>query len=309
MRLEEYLSNIKVANDTAFTIGIFDGVHRGHQYLISCVVDKARENGTLSGVITFTEHPKEVLGYQNNVLLLTTVEERLKLLGEQGVDIILPLPFSREIAQLGAEEFLGQLKKYLRMRVLVMGPDSALGHDRQGDAIVLKQLAGQMGFDFIVVSPISIDGEIVSSSRIRQTLAQGDTKSANRMLGRFFSISGPVIKGRGRGRHIGFPTANIDPDPSLLLPANGVYASLVRLDGQVYPSVTNIGERPTFESEGRTVEVHLIGFQGDLYSEMLRIDIIDRLREERKFACPDDLRDQIIRDISQAEEILKKVSG
>lgn len=307
MPLEKYLTKIKIEGSTALTLGVFDGVHIGHQHLLSQLIRQAKEESLSSIVITFTSHPKTVLGCQNQVLMITTVEDRLRLLKEQGTNLVLPLPFDQDIAQLSAEEFIDQVKKLLKMRVLVLGPNAVIGRNCGGDNNTLRSLSNKMDFEFVTIPPVKIDGEMVSSSRIRQALIKGDVRYANKMLGRFFSISGPVIKNRGLGRTFGLPTANIKYDPSLVLPANGVYASLTHLKGQTYSSITNIGERPTFKLEGRTVEVHIFNFQEEIYSEMLKIDIIERIREERKFPNTDMLYEQIRRDIIQAEEIISKI--
>ena len=304
MRLEEELAKDAPSQDTFLTIGVFDGVHRGHQYLLDQLKGKAWEGGRMPGVVTFTHHPRKVLSPQSLLPFLITLEDRKRLLRELGIPLIVPLTFSKAMARLTARDFLQPLGQYLRMRGLVVGEDFALGRGREGGVPALKKLAPELGFELVVVAPYLWQGQVVSSTAIRQALAQGEMALVRDLLGRPFSLSGPVVEGRARGRELGFPTANLDLDPNQALPAYGVYATRAYVDGQTHPAVTNIGLRPTFGEKERTVEVHLLDFHGDLLGQELRIELLARLREERRFSDPQGLRSQIEKDIAQARELL-----
>ena len=287
------------------TIGVFDGVHLGHRFLLSRLKELARKKGLASGVVTFRHHPEEVLSPQNQLPFLTDLDQRIELLKNEGIDTVVVLSFTTQLAQLSARQFLGLLKKHLRMRGLVIGPDFALGRNREGDTETLRRLGKEMGFSVTVVPPVIIDGEVVSSTMIRKALARGDMKRVQNLVGRPFSLHGHVVHGAGRGIRLGFPTANLDIDRQQALPTDGVYASQAQINGKSYPSVTNIGQRPTFGRNQRLVEVYLLDYNKKLYGRELTVDIIERLRGERKFGTPQALKEQIARDVEQGRAILK----
>ena len=305
MQVEKELARLSPDRDTLLTIGVFDGVHLGHRYLISRLKELAKQQGLLSGVVTFHQHPQEVLLPQTKLPFLTNLAQRTNLLKNEGVDAIITLSFTRELAQLSPRQFLGLLEKYLRMRGMVIGPDFALGQDREGNTETLRRLGQEMGFSVTVVPPIIIDGEVVSSTAIRNALAQGNMKRVQNLVGRPFSLHGRVIPGARRGVTLGFPTANLDIDPEQALPAEGVYVSWAHIDDQTYPSMTNIGQRPTFGGNERVVEVYLLDYHSDLYGRELTIDIIERLRSEKKFDTPEGLKKQIAEDVERGRAILK----
>ena len=305
MPVEKELAALSPEKDMALTIGVFDGVHLGHRYLISQLKELARQHGWLSGVVTFRQHPQKVLSSQTKPPFLTNLAQRTDLLKNEGADAVITLSFTPELARLSARQFLGLLKKYLRMRGVVIGPDFALGRNREGNAETLRQLGQEMGFSVTVVPPIIIDGEVVSSTAIRNALAKGDMKRAQNLLGRPFSLHGEVIPGAGRGTGLGFPTANLDIDRGQAFPAEGVYASRVHIDDQTYPSITNIGKRPTFGGSKRVAEVYLLDYHSDLYGQELTVDFIERLRGEKKFDTPQELKKQIAKDVEQGKAILK----
>jgi riboflavin kinase/FMN adenylyltransferase len=309
MPVEEELAKFSPKKDMLLTIGVFDGVHLGHKYLISRLKELAQQQGLVSGVITFRQHPQEVLSPQTKLPFLTDVDQRTILLKNEGVEAIIPLSFTPEFAQLSPEQFLGLLKKYLRMRGLVIGPDFALGRNREGDADALRRLGQEMGFSVTVVPPIIINGEVVSSTAIREALAEGDMKRVQNLFGRPFRLHGRVTTGAKRGIELGFPTANLDISPQQALPADGVYVSRAYIDDQDHPAMTNIGKRPTFGGGQRLVEVYLLDYHGDLYGQELAIDIIERLRDEKKFDTPEQLKKQIAEDVKQGIAILKSREG
>ena len=307
MQLVTELSAFTPERETLLTIGVFDGVHLGHRHLIRKLTQQATEDNLLSAVVTFNSNPKAVLSPRTKLARLTTLEERARLLRSLGVDLVIPLTFTTEVAALSAREFVIYLKQYLKMRGLLIGPNFALGRHREGNTVTLQSLGQELGFTVEVVKPLMLEGSLVSSTAVRAALARGDMKTATKLLGRYFSLSGPVAAGVERGHILGFPTANIQVDAEQALPEDGVYATLAHVGDEVYQSVTNIGVKPTFGKGERTVEVHVIGFTGELYGQKLTIELVERLRPEMKFAGPEELSAQIKRDVEQARTILKKL--
>jgi len=309
MQVEKELAGQSPEKDTLLTVGVFDGVHLGHQYLISQLTKHAREQNLLSGVVTFRQHPQEIMSPQTGLPFLTDLDQRINLLKNEGVEAIFTLSFTPELSRLSAREFVGLLKRYLRMRGLVIGHDFALGQNREGDETALRKLGKEMDFSVKVVRAKLVNAELVSSTAIRKALADGDMKRVHRLIGRNFGFGGGVVTGAHRGKELGFPTANIEVNPGQALPPDGVYATWAYIDGQAYPSMTNIGQRPTFGNNERTVEVYVLDYQSNLYGHELRIDLIDRLRDEKKFNSVQELKDQIAEDIKQGRAILSRQSG
>ncbi len=304
MQVEEELAQSSPTKDMVLTIGVFDGVHLGHKYLISQLKAQAKKRDLLSGVVTFSQHPEEVLQRQAALPFLTSFTQRIDLLKAEGIDAVIALSFTRELAQLNARQFASLLVKHLRMRGLVIGPDFALGRNREGDVNTLRTLGQEMNFSVTVADPLMINGGRVSSTVIRKALAEGDMGRVYRLAGRYFNLSAPVVTGAGRGRALGFPTANLDINAEQALPADGVYATWVYIGDKGYQSVTNIGRRPTFGSNQRTVEVFVLDHQGDLYGRNLKIDIIERLRGEKRFNTPQELAEQVAEDVKRGRAIL-----
>jgi len=288
------------------TVGVFDGVHIGHQRLLTYLRDEARRKGWLSGVVTFSSHPEVVLSTGNELLWLNDLETRVGLLRGLGIDVAVTLPFSSELAQLSAREFVQLLKDHMKMRGLIVGPDFAMGRGREGDAENLRLLGEEMGFSVELIPAAVIDGQVVSSSAIRQALTQGDMKSVEKLTGRPFSLSGQVVSGDGRGRTLGFPTANLAMRPEQALPSDGVYATIAHVDHRSMPSVTNIGVRPTFEGSKHLVETYIFDYEGDLLGQKFTIDLLDKIRDEKHFDTVEELKAQISRDVEQARRILNE---
>jgi riboflavin kinase/FMN adenylyltransferase len=304
MSLDKDLAGLSPGRGTALTIGVFDGVHLGHQYLLSRLREHARQRGLLSAVITFRQHPEDTLSGQNRLSYLTTLPQRTKLIKAGGIDEVVVLAFTPELANIGAHQFISLLQKRLKMESLIIGPDFALGKNREGDTETLRTLGQDMGFTVILIPPIIIDGEVVSSTAIRSALAEGDMKRVYNMAGRYFNVPGRVVPGTHRGVQLGFPTANLEPDPEQGLPADGVYATWAYIDNNVYPSMTNIGRRPSFGENQRTVEVYILEYRGDLYGREMSIDVVERLRDEIKFDTAEALKSQIAEDVKQGKAIL-----
>jgi riboflavin kinase/FMN adenylyltransferase len=301
---EEDLAAFSPEKDTLVTIGVFDGVHLGHQRLISELLKQAARRRLMAGVVTFRQHPEDILSPGKTLPFLTDIKTRTKLLRDEGVDFIVPLSFTPGLAGLGARRFIALLQEHLKMRGLVVGPDFALGRQREGDIETLRKLGKEMGFSLTIVPPLEINGEIVSSTAIRKAIADGDMKKVRELTGRYFSLYGKVVAGAGRGESLGFPTANLDVNSGQALPPDGVYTGLANVNGKVYQSMTNIGKNPTFGNPRRTVETFLLDYSGDLYGRELSVEFVARLRDEKKFKNADELKKQLAEDIRRGKKIL-----
>ena len=305
MLVEEELASFSPEKDTIVTVGVFDGVHLGHRELFSELLKQAGENGMFSAVVTFRQHPEDLLSSKKKLPYLTDIQTRVRLLQNEGVDIIVPLTFDGELAGLDAGVFVGLLQKHLRMRGMIIGSDFALGKGRKGDTETLRRLGEEKGFGVTVVPPLEIDGEVVSSTTIRKAMAEGDMRKVHRLTGRYFSLHGKVVTGAGRGEGLGFPTANLDVNSGQALPPDGVYAGIAHINGRTYQTMTNVGKDPTFGRNERTVESYLLDYSGDLYGHELRVDFVAKLRDEKKFASADELKRQVTEDIKQGKSLLE----
>ena len=305
MNIEKELARIKPSRDTLFSIGVFDGVHIGHQHLLTHLKNQADQHNWLSGVITFKSHPEKVITSVPQPWLIE-LDERVNQIKRLGIDTVVILEFSQSLKQLTAREFLQLLKKYLRIRGLIVGPDFALGKNREGNQEKLRLLGAELDFTVEVMEPFILDGEVVSSSGIRQMLARGEVFKAARFLGRPFSLSGKPVSGDHRGRILGSPTINLEPKADMASPGDGVYVTISHLDRFLLPSVTNIGIRPTFGGKKRIIETHLLDYQGKLTLEKIEIDFIDKLRDEIQFHNADELKAQIAKDVAAAKALLEK---
>jgi len=300
------LEDLRPDRPSCLTIGAFDGVHRGHQALIGDMVAHAHGAGKAAVVVTFFPHPSVVLRGRRPSFYLTTPEEKAEALRALQVDALVTHPFSHEVAAIRAADFVDRLVAHARLSELWCGEDFALGHNREGTVEFLRAEGQRKGFDVVPVPPTLIDGEVISSTRIRQTLRDGAVEQAARYLGRPFRLSGQVVEGAKRGRQLGIPTANLAVWDEHAVPAVGVYACRASAGDQHAQAVVNIGFRPTFEGgEARPViEAHLLDFAGDLYGQTLRLEFAARLRPEQKFSGVEALLAQIRQDIVQARQIL-----
>jgi riboflavin kinase/FMN adenylyltransferase len=297
-RLE--LRQVAPGRPSAVTLGVFDGVHLGHQHLINELHRLARARGLASVVLTFHPAPVSVLRPEIRLHYITTLEERLRLLRALGVDQVGRLTFTSELAQVSAQDFLKGLRDELDARLIVGGPDLAIGRGREGTVEWLRRHGPALGIEVATVEFLSDGGRKMGSSTIREALQAGDVVTAGRLLGRPFALHGPVVRGAQRGRLLGFPTANIAVGADLAIPAFGVYVSRVYVGETAYPAVTNIGRRPTFDDGPPTVEPHLLDFDGDLYDQELRVELLARLRGEQRFSGVEELVAQIRRDVAAA---------
>lgn len=294
------------SGESALALGTFDGVHLGHRQVVGGAVGRARQGGIRSVAVTFEPHPLEVLRPGADPVLLTTLEERLALLSGLGVDVTLVLPFDLAFSRTPAQVWMDEiLAARLGARAIFVGPSYTFGHRREGTARRLAEWGPTRGVDVILVPAVLIDGEPVTSSRIRGALREGLVDEAARLLGRRYRFHGRVISGEGRGRTIGFPTANLRVEsPRKILPHVGVYATMAEVGGRRYGSATNIGRRPTFGGTQISVEAHLLEFNGHLVGEEMGLEFVRRIREERMFPGPEALSRQIRQDIARVRELL-----
>ena len=288
------LSELTLA-ESALTIGSFDGLHLGHQALIRAMVGEARSEHLPAVVLTFFPHPSVVLRGRRPAFYITQPEEKARLLLERGVDHVVTQRFDDALSLVTADQFLDRLIRQLGLKHLWIGEDFALGHDREGNRAFLKRASAERGFELHVVPPVSVGGEVVSSTRVREALRAGDVARVAAYLGRPFALEGTVVRGARRGRQLGFPTANLQLPEDQAYPGRGVYACFATVAGERHPAVTNVGVRPTFADDlpAPIVEAHLIDVDRDLYERTLRLEFIERLREEQRFADVEALRAQI----------------
>jgi riboflavin kinase/FMN adenylyltransferase len=288
----------------AVTVGNFDGVHRGHQHLLGELAARARELGGPAVALTFDPHPLQILRPLQFPPLLTTVPDRAELMQRHGATEVVVLRTTPELLRRSAREFFdGILLEKLRPLVVVPGFNFHYGRNREGSVELLAAQCREARIDFGQVRPLEMDGQPVSSSRIRAELLRGDVRQAAGLLGRPYRLRGTVEVGQRRGRVLGFPTANL-ADVATVVPANGVYAVWAWIDGRAWPAAANVGPNPTFGEEARKIEAHVIGFSGDLYGQAMAVDFVERLRDTRPFAGVAELQEQLRQDVEQARHRL-----
>ncbi|MDP1994198.1 MAG: bifunctional riboflavin kinase/FAD synthetase [Ignavibacteria bacterium] len=295
--------------NTIITIGTFDGVHLGHQEIFNVLINKSKNNGCRSFVITFEPHPRMVIQPNSDLKLLTTFQEKVEILEKMGIDNLLVIPFTKEFSQLTSEDFF---RKYILegigVKRMVIGYDHHFGKGRDGDEQKIRELGALNNFEVQKTEAVTINEIVVSSSKIRNALSEGEVKTAAQMLGRNYSFSGLVVVGDKRGRELGFPTANIQlENESKLIPKNGVYAVKVFLEERIFNGVMNIGLRPTFKDTKIVLsEVHILDFNEDIYGKQIRVEFIDRIRDEKKFDSKEELIKQIEIDKQKTNLLLTK---
>jgi riboflavin kinase/FMN adenylyltransferase len=304
--------------NTWLTIGIFDGVHCGHREILQPLVSGAHAAGDPAVVLTFTPHPAVVLGGKTDFKCLTTPDERLALFESLGVDVVITQTFSRKFADQTAEDFIRHVARSLGLRRLFIGYDTALGRGREGNAARLTEIGKELGYTVKKIPPLSDERGIISSTRIRQSIAAGNVSAAASDLGRYYDLNGPVIHGDGRGHRINVPTANVQVPDGKIIPANGIYACWAWIEhssrgsgeflGELekHPAATNIGVRPTFTPDlpAPAIEAHLLDFNRDLYGQPVRLEFVEYLRPEQKFSSVEALVEHIQADIDLTREIL-----
>ncbi len=304
MRIDGELTEVSPDRDSVVTIGVYDGVHLGHQHLISSMVDEARRSDRLAIVATFRNHPRSVLTPGFTPRYITGLEERVRLIAGVGADLVVPVTFDREMSELSARDFLELLSRRLRMRALVVGPDFALGRAREGDVDRLRSLSPEVGFSLVVVDLLEDGVQPIRSTAVRQSIEDGEMPRVRSLLGRRFALDGRIERGAGRGTGLGFPTANLKVEPDRAVPGDGIYAAWALLGGRRHMAAVSIGIRPTFEETDRTVEAFLLDFDGDLYGRGLRIEFVRRLRDEIRYDSIDALKEQIAKDVEETKTAL-----
>jgi riboflavin kinase/FMN adenylyltransferase len=284
-------------------IGFFDGVHLGHQQIIRQTISDARQHDAIAVVLTFDRHPNSIVAPDRVPPLIYSLPQKLRAIESLGADALLLIQFDKKFSEQTGGEFIRNLiRNFEKVHSICVGADFVFGHKRSGNVALLKKLGSEIGFQVHGLAAVSLDGQVVSSTRIRETIRAGNFDAASQMLGRTYAISGCVVEGDKLGHKLGFPTANLDAT-NLILPPNGVYSGCTKLKGQFYRVALNIGLRPTVavNKPQLQVEAHLLNFDGRLYGEELEIEIGEKLRDERKFVSPVELREQIARDIAEVK--------
>lgn len=305
MKREYGLGEVERNKASVVSVGTFDGLHAGHRTILDRLFERAEAQRGLSTVITFDPHPRELIRGEP-VPLLTTIEERGALLEARGLERFVVLPFTREFARLKPEAYVEDiLVSQVGLKEIVIGYDHRFGRKGKGDSDLMRKLGRKHGFAVDVISAQAVEDEVVSSTRIRELLKEGSVQQAARLLGRPYGLDGTVVRGEGRGRKIGFPTANLAPlDERKIIPGGGVYAVRVQHAGESYGGMMNIGRRPTFDGTAKQIEAHLFEFDQSIYGERLRVEFVQRIRGEEKFEGVDALTRQLARDRRRALNIL-----
>lgn len=310
MRLFHGTENAEIQRPTVLTLGVFDGLHLGHQLIMRTVAERARAIGAVPTAITFDPHPRSVLHPESSPPLLQTLDQKVEGFGILGIEQTIVVRFTEEFSQIRAEDFLRDVvKERLQAREVYLGRGFNFGHNREGNIELLQKVGGELGFVAGEVPEVRLRGQRVSSSKIRELLAAGRVNLARRMLGRPYGVEGLVVRGNERGHTLGFPTANLHPQ-NRVLPAHGVYVTGTLIDGQWRRSVTNVGTRPTFETATEpSVETFVMNWSGDLYGDVVRVRFLYRLRDEKKFASLEALKAQIENDVARAENYFEKAGA
>ncbi len=305
MKIFRDVSDIQTDKSTILTIGTFDGIHLGHKKILKKVTDGERR----TFLVTFHPHPRNVISGDYRLKILTTLDEKVELLGNFGIENILIINFTKEFSQLSSREFfLNYIVNGTGISEIIIGHDHHFGKGRSGNEETLKEMGKEFGFKVTKVDPFDIDGEVVSSTKIRNDLLEGDLSKANQMLGRYYSFRGNVVEGDKRGRLLGFPTANIKFESEKLLPALGIYLAELKISGQQYFGLLSIGKRPTFYDAGEIVpEVYIYDFNEDIYGKEIEVKLIERLRGEEKFNSAEALVEQMLKDKEKGLEFLNKI--
>jgi len=307
MRLFHGTDNAGIHRPTVLTLGVFDGLHLGHQLIMQTVVERARAAGAVPTVITFDPHPRAVLHPESAPPLLQTFDQKIEAFGVLGIEQTIVVRFTKEFSSIRAADFLSDvLVDRLHAKEVYLGKGFAFGHSREGNIDLLKRVGAELGFVAGEVPEVKLRGARVSSSKIRGLLAAGHVNLARRMLGRPYGVEGRVERGAERGHKLGFPTANLHPH-NRVIPRNGVYVTGTLIDGQWRRSVTNVGLRPTFgDALEPSVETFVLNWDGDLYGDVIRVRFLYRLRDERKFNSIDELKTQITRDVDRANSYFER---
>ena len=297
-----------VQKSTYVALGSFDGIHKGHLALINKSNELSRKNDSLSMVYTFKNHPRKFINKAGAPKLLVTLHEKIRILEDLKVDLSSFVEFNKKFMELEPEEFIDNLIKNYNVRGIVVGFNYRFGHKNKGDVKLLKELCDLKGLELYIIDPFTYKSEVVSSTRIRKALSEGELEDANNMLGRYFSLNGEVVSGKKIGRTINFPTANLKNNDEIILPKIGVYYTNVEVDGEIYKGITSVGNNPTVNGKNTTVETHILNFDEDIYGKHIKLYFISKIRNEKKFNSLEELKEQLIKDKKFAEESNIKIS-
>lgn len=300
--------NRVIQKSTYIALGSFDGIHKGHLALINKSIELSKNNDALSMVYTFKNHPRTFINKESAPKLIVTLSEKIKILEDLKVDLSSFVEFDKKFMKLEPEEFIDNLIKNYNVKGIVVGFNYRFGHKNKGDVRLLKELCNLKGIELCVIEPFTYKSEVVSSTRIRKALSEGELEDANNMLGRYFSLSGEVVSGKKIGRTINFPTANLKTDEKTILPKIGVYYTNVEIHGEIYKGITSVGNNPTVNGKNITVETHILNFDKDIYGKNIKLYFISKIRNEKKFNCLEELKEQLIKDKKFAEESNIKIS-
>lgn len=308
MNFHQLLAETTPDRDTVVTVGVFDGVHLGHCHLLKRLVQLSKPD-LQPTVLTFSNHPITVLRPGTQVSYLTSPQQKASLLKDQGVELVVSLEFTPDLAQVSARDFAKVLVDQLGMRGLVLGPDAAIGRDREGTLNLLSKVGADMGFWVESVEPLAFGGTVVKSRSIREGLSRGEVAACAKLLNRNYSLKGQVVEGDRRGTELGFPTANLQLDGEIILPGDGIYATWAFVDGERHPSATSIGVRPTFGLSERLMEVHVMDFARDIYGQPMCVEFASKLRDQETFQSAEALVQQINKDVADSRRVLAEDRG
>ncbi|PWX17341.1 bifunctional riboflavin kinase/FAD synthetase [Clostridium perfringens] len=292
-----------VQKSTYVVLGSFDGIHKGHLALINKSNELSRKNDSLSMVYTFKNHPRKFINKEGAPKLLITLHEKIRILEDLKVDLSSFVEFNKKFMELEPEEFIENLIKNYNVRGIVVGFNYRFGHKNKGDVKLLKKLCDLKGIELYVIEPFTYKSEVVSSTRIRKALSEGELEDANNMLGRYFSLSGEVVSGKKIGRTINFPTANLKNNDEIILPKIGVYYTNVEVNGEIYKGITSVGNNPTVNGKNTTVETHILNFDEDIYGKHIKLYFISKIRNEKKFNSLEELKEQLIKDKNSQKKV------
>lgn len=309
MKIIKDLEEVKLDQNSVITLGTFDGFHLGHQQIVDTVVQKSRQSAGRSFLITFDPHPRKVIPGRNDVKILSTLDEKVVVLEQLGMENLFVINFTTEFSRQSPDEFVEKyLVKGIGLREVVIGYDHHFGKSRDGNFELLQKLGSKYDFSVTLIPEYSVDGETISSTKIRKALLAGDVSKAGKMLGRHYSFKGTIVHGDGRGRQLGFPTANLSIDnEDKLIPAKGIYAAECVVENEKHFGLLSLGSRPTFHEDGKVIpEFYIFDFDKDIYDEVMQVNMVEKIRDEEKFNSIDELIIRMKKDEEVGRKILSK---
>ena len=305
MLIDEEISAFKSLKPHTISIGVFDGLHKGHKYFLSKLISESIRSKTIPSVITFKTHPLSLLNPSIQIKSITSISDRVKMIKKFGIESVIPITFDKDLSQLSGEEFINKIKSIIKISSLFIGPDFSIGKNKETNNTNIENLSHKLNFKVFEIPKIKQDSSIIRSTNIRSLITQGKVDLASKMLGYSFFIKGVVEKGLGRGKKLGFPTANIKIPDNIILPINGIYATHVNIGNNKYFGATSIGNNPTFKETDKTIETFIIGLQDDIYDKNIYLEFVHRIRDEIKFPTAKELTIQMANDVENITNILK----